>query len=180
MEWVSGPILAVFLLEKPSHRLRAHHRARPGLRWGEYSRDQAAHCADRTREEETCPTMRHGASRGHHVFSPVDTCKNVGEMRHQRAMQTMRRLANRGARSAATVRAASPISPFHILTVAHTAVVRSTSGAARPSWGVRDSWPQAERAPSRGRDLRWRSRLTGARAAAVGVLAFLRGLGNEG
>ena len=69
-------------------------------RWGEYSRDQAAHCADCTREEETCPTMRHGASRGHHVFLPVDTCKNVGEMRHQRAMQTMRRLANRGARSA--------------------------------------------------------------------------------
>ena len=97
---VLGPILAVFLLEKPSHRRRAHHRARPGLRWGEYSRDQAAHCADRTREEETCPTMRYGASRGHHVFSPVDTCKNVGEMRHQRAMQTMRRLANRGARSA--------------------------------------------------------------------------------
>ena len=51
---------------------------------------------------------------------------------------------------------------------------------ARPASGVRDSWPQAERAPSRGRDLRWRSRLAGARAAAVGVLAFLRGLGNEG
>jgi hypothetical protein len=74
---VLGPLLALFLLEKPSHSRSAHHRVRYGLFCGERACDKAAHCEDCCMEEETFSTMMLGASLCHNVSSPTETCRTV-------------------------------------------------------------------------------------------------------